>query len=53
VNSLNIVRVGPLDIEVRPHILVPGASAFEPAEPFVFARSRNMKTGAASARSAP
>jgi 3',5'-cyclic AMP phosphodiesterase CpdA len=52
-NSLNIVRVGPLDIEVCPHILVRGASAFEPAEPFVFARSRNMRTGAASARSAP
>jgi len=44
-NSLNVVRVREEDIEVVPHLLGPGGTAFEPGQPIVFARG--SRTGAA------
>jgi len=37
-NSLNVVRVGPKDIEVVPHLMTEGGDRFEPRDPVVFAR---------------
>jgi hypothetical protein len=39
-NSLNVVRVRPRDVEVRPHVLQVGASDFEPVDPIVLPRGR-------------
>jgi 3',5'-cyclic AMP phosphodiesterase CpdA len=39
-NSLNVVRVRPRDVEVRPHVLEAGASDFEPVDPIVLPRGR-------------
>jgi 3',5'-cyclic AMP phosphodiesterase CpdA len=40
VNSLNVVRVGPQDVLVVPHKLVPGAAEFSAAEPISIPRHR-------------
>ena len=39
-NSLNIVRVGPRDVEVHPHLLAPDGTEFEPVDPLVLPRYR-------------
>ena len=39
-NSLNIVRIGPRDVEVHPHLLAPDATEFEPGDPLVLPRYR-------------
>ncbi len=40
VNSLNVVRVAPHEVEVLPHRLAAGAKEFEPAETIVIPRHR-------------
>ena len=40
INSLNVIRVAPHEVEVLPHRLAPGARDFEPAEAIVIPRHR-------------
>jgi len=49
-NSLNVVRIGAADIEVRPHLLEPGGEAFVPSPPVVLPRPRRHRVGTASPR---
>lgn len=46
-NSLNVVRVGSLEIEVVPHVMTDAGDRFEPRDPVVFARPTRPIVGEA------
>lgn len=48
-NSLNLVRVGPDDIEVRPHVMTEDGEGFEPREPIVLPRPASSGASGAAA----
>lgn len=50
INSLNVVRVGPQEVEVVPHVLGAGASDFEPVDPVLLPRRQTERSSAVSSR---
>jgi 3',5'-cyclic AMP phosphodiesterase CpdA len=51
-NSLNLIRAGTDEIEVRPFLRAPGTRTFEPADPLVFPRRGAARAGAPGSGSA-
>jgi 3',5'-cyclic AMP phosphodiesterase CpdA len=47
VNSLNVVRVSPREIEIVPHLLAADAGQFAPVDAIVFPRSRTAEVASA------
>jgi 3',5'-cyclic AMP phosphodiesterase CpdA len=47
-NTLNVIRVLPLEVQVRPHLLRNGGRTFEPMEPIILPRGRGTSRVALS-----